>query len=225
MAAEFDLGRWKEAAGTPAESSAARLKADRFTTHAVVIGMTGSGKTGLLVDLLEEAALGGVPSLVIDPKGDLVNRLLVFPEMRETDIAPYCPPGKAAEISARWRENLTAWGIGAEKARILAAAPVRVFTPGSSVAPVNVLERFAAPPGENSEILAERALGSVASLLALASVDADAATSPEGLLLNQLLLLAWASGESPSLEDLVQRVLNPPVKKIGVLDLDAVLPP
>lgn len=225
MAGSLYLGRWADS-GTPAvDRPVAQLPADRFTTHAVVIGMTGSGKTGLLVDLLEEATLAGIPSLVIDPKGDLTDRLLVFPEFREADFAPFCPPGKAEETAARWKGNLASWGIGAERVRALAGSPVKVFTPGSSLAPVNVLDRFAALPGENPEASAERALGAVASLLALAGVDADASTSPEGLLLNQLLLQAWSDGDSPSLEDLVQRALNPPIKRIGILDLDAVIPP
>lgn len=199
------------------------LSADRFTTHAVVVGMTGSGKTGLLVDILEEAAFAGIPTLVLDPKGDLCNRLLVFPEARPQDFAPYTGEGRAAETAGRWRMAGEAAGYGFDERRRLAASKVTVFTPGSELRPLNVLERFAPPPAEADR--PEAALSAVAALFSLLDFDADPATSPEGLLLCHQLLDLWAKGSVPALEDLVRSVLQPTVQRIGVLDLDAVLPP
>lgn len=224
MGASFYLGRWT-GAGQAQSGSRALVSADRFTTHAVVIGMTGSGKTGLLVDILEEAGLAGIPALVIDPKGDLTNRCLVFPKLSPEEFSPYVAAGKADEIAARWRDGLAKWELGEANAAALKAVPVRVFTPGSLAAPLNVLERFASPGTDDPEAASDRALSAVASLFALAGLDADPSTSPEGLLLAHLLLKSWGEGGAPSLETLVQQVLNPPIQKIGIMDLDAVLPP
>jgi hypothetical protein len=224
MGASLYLGRWA-GAGQGQEALPAKVSADRFTTHAVVIGMTGSGKTGLLVDILEEAAMAGIPALVIDPKGDLTNRCLVFPRLSPEEFSPYVPPGKAEEVAARWRDGLAKWGLGEPAAAALKAVPVRVFTPGSLASPLNVLERFASPGTDDPEAMTDKALSAVASLFALAGLDADPSTSPEGLLLAHLLLKTWGEGGAPSLESLVQLVLNPPIQKIGIMDLDAVLPP
>ncbi|MEW5765064.1 MAG: ATP-binding protein [Acidobacteriota bacterium] len=222
MGARFFLGRPKAAGESSGAPGRYELDADRLTTHAAVIGMTGSGKTGLLVNLLEEAALAGVPTLVLDPKGDLTNRLLVFPDYRPEDFAPFAPVGRAAETAERWKAGVEAFGPGPDAARSLARVPVRVLTPGAELRPVNVLERFACPPVEER---AEVALSAAASLMALADLPDDPATSPEGLLLSHLLLDLWDSGSAPSLEDLVRQVLSPRLQRIGVLDLDTVIPP
>ncbi|MEW6757373.1 MAG: DUF87 domain-containing protein [Acidobacteriota bacterium] len=222
MGARLFLGRSKADGHASAESLRYELDADRLTTHAAVIGMTGSGKTGLLVNLLEEAALAGVPSLVLDPKGDLTNRLLVFPDFRPEDFAPFVQAGRAPEAASRWRAGVEAFGPGPDAVRSLARVPVRVLTPGAELRPVNVLERFTSPPEEER---AEGALSAAASLMALADLAEDAATSPEGLLLSHLLLDLWGRGAAPSLEDLVRRVLSPGLDRIGVLDLDTVIPP
>lgn len=222
MSREFFLGRWQEGGG--AQGTEARIPAGRFTTHAVAIGMTGSGKTGLLVDILEEAALAGIPALVIDPKGDLTNRLLVFPETRPEDFEPFCGEGKAEETAARWREGLASWGLPPERGRELRSRTVRIFTPGSTLAPVNLLERFAPPAGGPPEY-APHAAASSASLFSLAGLDGDPATAPEGLLLAQLFIDSWTKGRALALEDLVRGALQPPFQKIGILDLDTVLPP
>ncbi len=222
MGARLFLGRTKAAGEASAEPQRYELDADRLTTHAAAIGMTGSGKTGLLVNLLEEAALAGVPSLILDPKGDLTNRLLVFPDFRPEDFAPFVQAGRAPETASRWRAGVEAFGPGPDAVRSLARVPVRVLTPGAELRPVNVLERFASPPEEERE---EGALSAAASLMALADLSDDPATSPEGLLLSHLLLELWGRGAAPSLEDLVRQVLSPGLDRIGVLDLDTVIPP
>ena len=220
MARDFFLGRFQADQAV----SDARISPDRFTTHAVVIGMTGSGKTGLIVDLLEEASLSGIPTLVIDPKGDLTDRLLVFPEARPEDFQPFCPEGKAQETATRWAEGLQAWGLAAQDSAALKALPVKVFTPGASASPVNVLQRFDPPPGDDPEQAGASALGAVSSLFLLAGFEGDPSTSPEGLLMNQLLLRAWSERRGLTLEDLVGQVLTPPLQRLGVMDLDAVIP-
>lgn len=220
MTRDFFLGRFK--AGQA--DSDARMSPDRFTTHAVVIGMTGSGKTGLIVDLLEEASLSGIPTLVIDPKGDLTNRLLVFPESKPEDFRPFCPEGKDRETAARWIEGLRAWGLTTQDSTALKSLPVKVFTPGASASPINVLQRFDPPAGGDPEQVGASALGAVSSLFLLAGFQGDPATSPEGLLMNQLLLKAWSEQRGLTLEDLVGQVLTPPLQRLGVMDLDAVIP-
>ena len=220
MTRDFFLGRFK---GDPGAGHAL-ISPDRFTTHAVVIGMTGSGKTGLIVDILEEAALSGIPTLVIDPKGDLTDRLLVFPEARPEDFQPFCPEGKAQETAGRWVEGLRAWDLTAQDSAALKALPVKVFTPGASASPVNVLQRFEPPLGDDPEQTGASALGAVSSLFLLAGFGGDPATSPEGLLVNQLLLKAWSEQRGLTLEDLVGQVLTPPLQRLGVMDLDAVIP-
>ena len=221
MGRDFFLGKWKDdPAGEPA-----RVAPDRFTTHGVIIGMTGSGKTGLVVSLLEEAALAGIPALVIDPKGDLTDRLLVFPGGRPEDFAPYCPAGRAEDTARGWSDGLASWGLGPQDATALKGVPVRVFTPGASAAPINVLQRFDPPGQPDAEALGSSALGAVSSLFMLAGFDGDPGTCPEGLLLNQLLFKAWSEGLGVTLEDLVQQVLTPPLQRLGIMDLDAVIPP
>lgn len=221
MAKDFFLGRFK---GGPADAHAL-LSPDRFTTHAVVIGMTGSGKTGLIMDLLEEASLSGIPTLVIDPKGDLTDRLLVFPEAKPEDFQPFCSEGKAQETASRWAEGLRTWGLTTQDSSALKALPVKVFTPGASASPVNVLQRFDPPLGDDDpEQTCASALAAVSSLFLLAGFGGDPATSPEGLLMNQLLLKAWSEQRGLTLEDLVGQVLTPPLQRLGVMDLDAVIP-
>ena len=119
-----------------------------LTTHAVVIGMTGSGKTGLSIDLLEEAAIDGIPAIVVDPKGDLGNLLLTFPELRAEDFAPWAPHGSDAQAEAdKWREGLAQWGEdGARIQRLRDAVDVALYTPGSRVGqPLSILGSLAAP--------------------------------------------------------------------------------
>ncbi len=221
MSREFFLGKWKD----DTAGGRAQIPPDRFTTHGVIIGMTGSGKTGLIVSLLEEAALAGLPTLVIDPKGDLTDRLLVFPGGRPEEFAPYCPAGQAEDTARSWNDGLAAWGLGPQDAAALKGVPVRVFTPGASAAPINVLQRFAAPSQADAETMAASSLGAVSSLFILSGMDGDPGTCPEGLLLNQLLLKGWSEGCGLTLEDLVQQVLSPPLQRLGVMDLDAVIPP
>ena len=133
-----------------------------LVTHAVCVGMTGSGKTGLCIALLEEAAIDGIPALVIDPKGDLANLLLTFPELRpriscpgstRTRRAARACPSRTTPPS-RPTSGRTAWPPGARTARASQrfkdAADFAIYTPGSTAGmPVSILKSFAAPPSEH----------------------------------------------------------------------------
>jgi hypothetical protein len=211
-----------------------------LTTHAVCIGMTGSGKTGLCLSLLEEAAIDGVPAIAIDPKGDIANLLLTFPELRPDDFRPWVDEGEAArkgksveEFAAStaetWRKGLAEWGQdGARIQRLRDAAEVSVYTPGSeSGRPLCVLRSFTAPAAEtlaDTTALKERISSSVAGLLALLGIEADPIRSREHILLSAILDDAWRKGQSPDLAAVIQAVQKPPFDTVGVFDVESFFP-
>ena len=205
-----------------------------LTTHAVCVGMTGSGKTGLCLTLLEEAAIDGIPALCIDPKGDLGNLLLTFPELRPSDFEPWIDPAEAERkgrtvpeqaesVSSLWREGLAKWGQdGARIARFRDAVDIAIYTPGSSAGrALRVLESFD-PPSEDADVDEQRdqIMGAVSGLLALLGINPDPVNSKEHILLSNLLSHAWSNGESLQLGDLVRRISEPPFDRIGVMDLE-----
>ena len=209
-----------------------------LTTHAVCVGMTGSGKTGLCLTLLEEAAIDGIPALCIDPKGDLGNLMLTFPELRPSDFEPWIDPAEAERkgrsvaaqaeaVSALWREGLADWGQdGARIARFRDSVEIGIYTPGSAAGrPLRVLESFD-PPGVDADPDWQRdqIMGSVSSLLALLGLEPDPVNSKEHILLSNLLLHAWSKGESLELGDLVRGISDPPFARIGVMDLETFYP-
>ncbi|MEW6285907.1 MAG: DUF87 domain-containing protein [Chloroflexota bacterium] len=213
-----------------------------LTTHAVVTGMTGSGKTGLCIAMLEEAALQGIPALIIDPKGDLTNLLLHFPDLAPQDFQPWVDADQArragktteqaaAETALAWRNGLQEWGI--ERERILAlknSAQFTIFTPGSdSGIPVSVLSSLAAPEipwDENREVLRERIASAVTALLGLVGYnDIDPLRSREHILLANLFETAWSRGKSLDLAELILQTQTPPFDKLGAFPLDSFFPP
>lgn len=211
-----------------------------LTTHAVCVGMTGSGKTGLCLSLLEEAAIDRVPALAIDPKGDVANLLLTFPELRPEDFRPWIdedaarrrgvtPEAAAAETATLWKNGLADWGQdGARIARLRAAADFRVYTPGNRAGlPLSILSSFDAPPAEvleDPDLLRER-IGAVASsLLGLLGRDADPLTSRDHILVSRILDEAWRRGAGLDLADLIRAVQKPPFDRVGVLDLESFHP-
>ena len=207
-----------------------------LVTHGLCVGMTGSGKTGLCVSLLEEAALDGIPALVIDPKGDLANLLLTFPDLAPEDFRPWVEPEAARragvsveEHAARqaelWRKGLAEWDQDGERIRRLReAADFTVYTPGSSAGvPVSVLASFAAPSpaaAADPELVRERVATTVSSLLGLVGVDADPVRSREHILLSLLVEHAWSAGRDLALAELIRLVQAPPVAEVGVMPLD-----
>jgi hypothetical protein len=209
-------------------------------THAVCVGMTGSGKTGLCIALLEEAAIDGIPALVVDPKGDLANLLLAFPDLRAEDFAPWVNEDEArakgmdatqfaSEQAGFWRDGLARWDQdGARIRRMQAACGFAIYTPGSDAGiPVSILSSFAAPDSElldDREAYRDRLATTATSLLALAGIDADPVQSREHILLSNLFDAAWRNGEDLDLGALIGRVQQPPFQKIGVMDLESFYP-
>ncbi|HVS66637.1 MAG TPA: DUF87 domain-containing protein [Thermoanaerobaculia bacterium] len=214
-----------------------------LTTHALIVGMTGSGKTGLSVDLIEEAALDGLPTLVIDPKGDMGNLLLSFPELRPEDFEPWIDPavatrnGRTVEEEARataelWAGGLAKWGQDGERiAAFRRNVDLAIYTPGSTAGrQLSVLGSFE-PPGEalgaralDEDALQERIAGAVSGLLALLGIAADPVGSREHILLANLFDQAWRSGRGLDLAGLVQGIQKPPFEKLGVIDLETFYP-
>jgi hypothetical protein len=192
--------------------------------------MTGSGKTGLCIALLEEAALAGIPVIAIDPKGDLANLALVFPEHSPEDFAPWVDsPATAKELSDRWRVGLAESGVDPERSRAFAEhVKVTVHTPGStSGAPIDVLGVLAARPEgvePAEEAWTDLVNGAVSGLLGLAGVEADPIRDPRHLVLSRILSDGWAASEVMDLERIVVRLVDPPFPKIGVFPVESFLP-
>lgn len=200
-----------------------------LVTHAVCVGMTGSGKTGLCITLLEEAAIDNIPAIIIDPKGDLSNLLLTFPNLAPEDFAPWVTEGDPAQIAKLWQDGLAKWGQdGARIKRLRDAADFRIYTPGSNAGlPVSILKSFVAPPEsirQDNEALAERINTTVTSLLGLVGIAADPVRSREHILLSNILQQEWSNGRDLDIGGLIQKVQSPSLTKIGVMDLDSFFP-
>jgi len=211
-----------------------------LTTHAICVGMTGSGKTGLCLGLLEEAAIDGIPVIAIDPKGDVGNLLLTFPALDGPSFAPWVNADDAARAgvstevfaeqeATKWRTGLADWGQdGARIARLRQAADVVLYTPGSKAArPLSILNSLAAPPQaviDDGEALGDRVSSTVGSLLSLLGIDADPLTSRDHILLSRILHDAWQAGRSLTLETLIHAVQTPGISRVGVMDLEAFYP-
>jgi hypothetical protein len=236
----FYLGRAYDLAADRLDEAPLLYDAKDLTTHAVCVGMTGSGKTGLAIALLEEAAIDGIPVIAIDPKGDLPNLLLTFPELRPEDFRPWIdaasaarngrtPEDEARAVSARWRSGLADSGQDAARiARFASAAERIVWTPGSRAGrPLSLLRSFAAPPPalrEDDEALRERAQGAISGLLGLLGIDADPLRSREHILLATLLDRAWRDGRDLELGALIHLIQKPPFERVGVFDLETFYP-
>jgi len=234
----FYLGRTRPSTGLDRQDLL--LDSRDLVTHGVILGMTGSGKTGLGIALLEEAAMDGVPALVVDPKGDLGNLLLTFPDLAPADFEPWVDADEAArrgmsaaslaeETAGAWRRGLAEWGQDGERIRRLReAAEVVVYTPGSTAGrPVSVLASLSAPSPlvrQDPELFGDRVQSTVSSILGLLELPADPLKSREHLLLSALFQKAWSEGGSLGLEELIRQVQSPPVTRIGVLELDSFYP-
>ncbi|MBK8167244.1 MAG: DUF87 domain-containing protein [bacterium] len=236
----FYLGRRYDAVAGAPSGDLVMYDARDLTTHAVIVGMTGSGKTGLGISLLEEAAIDGVPAIIIDPKGDIANLALTFPDLAAGDFAPWLDPEEARRqglepaahaeaVAARWRQGLGEWGQdGARIARLKAACAVTVFTPGSTAGePVSILASLQAPAGgfaAQEEALRERIRGTVGALLGLAGVDGDPVRSPAHIFLATIIEHFWQQAQDVQLADLIRALQEPPVRTFGVFDVDTFFP-
>jgi hypothetical protein len=207
-----------------------------LTTHAVVVGMTGSGKTGLCIDILEEAILDGIPAIVIDPKGDITNLMLAFPDLRPEDFEPWINvddarraglevPAYAADIAHRWREGLGSWGIAPERLRwFRQSAQFSIYTPGSDAGlPVSILASLRAPREGwegHQEVLREKISGIVTALLSLVGRDSRPVQDRDHVLVSNIFEYAWQRGQDLTLEEIILQVQKPPFNKLGVFPLD-----
>ena len=210
-------------------------------THAVCVGMTGSGKTGLCISLLEEAALDGIPALIIDPKGDLANLMLTFPELSPEEFAPWVNPDDARRLglsgeefatrqATLWRTGLASWGQdGARIRRLKEAADIAIYTPGSDAGlPVSVLHSFQAPDTtacNDREAWRDQITATTTSLLGLAGIPGDPVQSRPHVFLSALIEQAWAQGRDLDLPGLIGLLQAPTFQRIGVMDVDSFFPP
>jgi hypothetical protein len=213
----------------------------RFTTHGVIVGMTGSGKTGLGIIALEEALLAGIPALIIDPKGDMGNLLLTFPNLEASDFRPWIDEGEAsrkgedpdayaADTADLWKTGLAGWNIdGTRIGRLRNATDFTIYTPGSdSGVPLNIVGSLVAPDidwSTDAETARDEIEGFVSSLLVLAGITADPISSREHILLSNLIEVSWQAGRDLDLAALIGQVQSPPLRKLGVFDLDTFFPP
>ena len=211
-----------------------------LTTHGVCVGMTGSGKTGLCLSLIEEAAIDNIPVIAVDPKGDLGNLMLTFPQLRPEDFRPWVDAGDAArkgmdpdafaaKTAETWRKGLADWGMTPERIqKFRDAAPVAIYTPGSKAGlQLSLLRSFSAPPpelAEDTEALRERIQSTVSGLLGLLGIQADPLRSREHILISNILAAVWAEGQDLDLAGLIQAIQKPSFTRIGVLDLETFFP-
>jgi Skp family chaperone for outer membrane proteins len=236
----FYLGKTYDVKDRKVTSELVLYESKHLTTHAVCVGMTGSGKTGLGIGLLEEAAIDGIPVIAIDPKGDLSNLLLGFPELRPEDFLPWVDTDEAgrrgqtveqfaAKTADQWKEGLAAWGEdGGRIARMQDAVDLAIYTPGSSAGlSLSVLRSFDAPPAalvSQAELYRERIASAVSGLLALLGIAADPISSREHILLSNILDQAWRNGQDLDMASLIHAVQSPPLQKVGVMDIETFFP-
>ncbi len=237
----FYLGkRFDPEAGKSRDDELVLYDSKDLVTHGVCVGMTGSGKTGLCIAILEEAAIDGIPAIVIDPKGDLSTRLLTFPQLRPEDFRPWVneddarrknvePDAFAAQEAEKWKAGLAKWGQDGERiARLRESADFTIYTPGSNAGvPVSILKSFAAPPQaviDDAEVFRDRINTTATSLLGLLGIEADPIQSREHILLATLFGHAWQQGRDLELAALIHQIQQPPVTKVGVIDLESFYP-
>ena len=236
----FYLGREYDLPADQLKEDLVLYDSKDLTTHAVCVGMTGSGKTGLCLSLLEEAAIDDIPVIAIDPKGDLGNLLLNFPDLKPADFRPWIEEsetvrkGKTPDEYASWTADLWKKGLadwqqdGARIARLRDTVDMAIYTPGSNAGlPVSVLKSFDAPSEavlNNSDALRDRIMSAVSGLLALLKINADPINSREHILLSNILSNAWKEKRNLSIASLIQEIQSPPFDKIGFLNLDMFYP-
>ena len=224
--------------GKRLESQTTHYEAEDLTTHGVIVGMTGSGKTGLGIIYLEEALRSGIPTLILDPKGDMTNLLLTFPDLAPSDFEPWIDPAAAqdtsvAEVAADtaqlWTNGLAGWDLsGTDIARLRERAGFTIYTPGSTAGvPLNVVGSLVAPDGafdDSAEALRDEIQGFTAGLLGLVGIEADPISSRENVLIANLIEHAWRNGQSLGMDTLLGWIQRPPIRKLGVFDIEAFFP-
>lgn len=234
----FYLGKDIDKDKMQATEALTLLKNKNFTTHAAIIGMTGSGKTGLGIGIIEEAALDNIPSLIIDPKGDMGNLCLVDATFSPSTFEPWvADEAKAKEqnitiyaekTSSMWKEGIESWGQSSERVAKLQAVHKTIYTPGSSAGvAINVMSSLETPPAEvmeDSDTFTAYLKSTTVSLLSLVGIVADPLDSKEYILLAQIITKSWLNHEEMSIETLIGKIIRPSFTKIGVLPLDDFYP-
>ncbi len=236
----FYLGREFDPEAGKSTDNLLLYDARDLTTHGVIVGMTGSGKTGLALALLEEAAIDGIPSIAIDPKGDLGNLLLAFPDLRPEDFRPWVdeaeaarkglsPDEFAAQTAETWAKGLAGSGQdGSRIRRFRDAVDLSIYTPGDTAGrPLQILRSFAAPPAEimqDATAFRDRVMSAVSGLLELLGIKADPVQSREHILLSTILDRAWRAGQNLDIAALINEIMKPPFDKIGVFDIESFYP-
>lgn len=210
-----------------------------LVTHAVCVGMTGSGKTGLGIVVLEEAIIDGIPAIIIDPKGDMGNLLLTFPDLTGENFEPWVNPVDASDKGSikeyakqeadKWKKGMTDWNQdGARIKRLRESADFAIYTPGSnSGIPVSILKSFEVPAKEilqDSEAIREKISSTVTSLLSLVGIDANPIESREHILISSIMEYSWKAGKNLDIPSIIQLIQSPPINKIGVLDTESFFP-
>lgn len=236
----FYLGRGYDLAKKELQDDLVMYDSKDLVTHGVVLGMTGSGKTGLCLALLEEAAMDGVPLIAIDPKGDIGNALLTFPNLSAEEFKPWVNTDDArrkgisvddfaTQQSELWKKGLGDWGQSADRIKKLReTVDMAIYTPGSNAGlPVSILSSLDCPSAEvmdDAETLADRIESTVSSMLGLMDIEADPVQSPEHILLSNIVAHCWKKGQNVSLENLVRHIQQPPIRKVGVVDIESFFP-
>lgn len=211
---------------------------DKLTTHGVIVGMTGSGKTGLGVIVIEEALQAGLPVIAIDPKGDLTNLCLTFPDLAASDFRPWIdeaqaknadktPDQFAADQAALWTKGLAGWDLsGADIGTLRSKTDFTIYTPGSqSGVPMNIVGSLQVPVDmSDAEVVADEIDGYVSGLLGLVGIEADPLSSREHILISNLINHSWTEGKALDLMTLVGMIATPPIRKLGVFELDQFFP-
>jgi hypothetical protein len=236
----FYLGREYDLAQREGKEDLLLYNSKDLCTHAVVVGMTGSGKTGLCVNLLEEAAIDRIPSIIIDPKGDISNLLLSFPNLTPEEFRPWIDEGQAdregvspevfaTQEAEKWKEGLESWGQDAERIRMMRdTVDMRVYTPGATFGrPLTILKSFDAPNEQvlnDSDLLADRISSTSSGLLSLLGIDADPIRSKEHILISNILSHTWNKGQNLDLGSMISKIQEPPFERVGIMELDKFYP-
>ncbi|MBT8037492.1 MAG: DUF87 domain-containing protein [Verrucomicrobiae bacterium] len=233
----FYLGRSYDLKKSELENELVLYDSKDLVTHGVVLGMTGSGKTGLCISILEEAAMDHIPAIIIDPKGDIANLMLNFPDFKASDFRPWIneddaakkgktPDAFAEKTANMWKEGIGSWGQSPDRVKALRdKVDVNIFTPGSKAGiPVSILSSLEVPPFEvldDGELLGDRIESTASSLLSLVGVDADPIQSPEAVILGTIFAHCWQAGQNLTLESLIRHLQKPPFDKVGVIDVNS----
>ncbi len=236
----FYLGKNFDSSNATLSDQFTLYESKHLTTHAVIIGMTGSGKTGLGIGLLEEALIDNIPVIAIDPKGDLANLLLTFPNLASTEFEPWVNTDAAAQAgkstadfaalqAGTWQKGLSDWGMDAPRIqKMRSSIDFTIYTPGSNAGvPVSVLKSFDAPPAsilEDSDALREKIQSTTTGLLGLLDIEADPIRSREHIFISSIFSAVWLEGKNLDLGGLIESIQNPPFEKVGVMGLESFYP-